>query len=178
MSTSYVIEPIDSKTIDQAYPLVRATGPAPLLDEWRQLCRSFDWPSIDHDVKGDREEIIVARNAQGYVKGLCVYSVRAHSTYGRVVDVPFFVVASAADGEGVAAELLNFLRSKCDESVCSGIRFWDASPDAWGKRLNPEQIRKTDHGLFMPALASANEMERALCARGIGNFEVIGRLSR
>lgn len=73
----------------------------------------------------------MARNAEGYVKGVCIYAVRDHATYGRLIDVPLFIVASAADGEGMTAVLLNFLRDKCDQSVCSGIQFWTLDREAW-----------------------------------------------
>ncbi len=71
-------------------------------------------------------------------------------------------MASAADGEGVTAELVGFLRSECDKSICSGIRFWTMKPEAWARRLPPKAIGRSDHGLFLRSLASAAEMERAL----------------
>ena len=178
MSGSYFVKPIDPKTIDQAYPLARIMTPALLTREWRQFCHSREAPDVGRQMASDREDIVVACNAEGYVKGLCVYTIRNHATYGRLLDVPFFVVASAADGEGVATELLNFLRCQCDESVCSGIRFWTMSPQTWAHRSKPEHIARSDHGLFMPALASAAEIETALCAHSIGNLEAIDRLSR
>jgi|GEM_PF-1482182 hypothetical protein len=178
MSRSYAIESISPATIDRTYLLARAAMPGLLAHEWRQFCRGHD-PSRIRATADDREEIALARNATGYVKGLCVYAVRTHPTYGRLLDVPFFVVASAADGEGVAAELLDFLRDKCDKFVCSGIRFWTMSPnEAWAGRLSPRHIARSDHGLFMPALASAAEIEQALLAHGVGAAEAIDRLSR
>jgi hypothetical protein len=178
MSASYVIEPIGEKTIDRTYPLARVIGPAFTLNEWREFCRVLELPRVRREAPVDSEEIVVALNAQGYVKGLCIYSIRDHATYGRVLDVPFVVAASAGDGEGVAAEVLDFLRSKCDKSVCSGIRFWTVSPETWDRRLNPDHIRRTDHGMFMPALASAADIERALCAHTIGAARAIDQLSR
>jgi hypothetical protein len=143
--------------------------------EWRQFCQAR---SNDRSGAAETERIVVAVNAKRYVKGLCVYSIRDHATYGRVLDVPFFVTASAADGEGVAAALIDFLRAKCDESVCSGIRFWTMNADTWARRLRPEHIARSDHGLFLPALASAAEIEEALCAHGIEEVEAIDQLSR
>jgi hypothetical protein len=178
MSASYVIEPISEKTIDRAYPLAKVIGPAFTLNEWREFCRAVELPRVRSEAPVDSEEIAVALNAQGYVKGLCIYSIRDHTTYGRLLDVSFFVAASAGDGEGVAAEVLDFLRSKCDQSVCSGIRFWTVGPDTWDRRLDPDHIRRTDHGVFMPALASAADIEKALCAHTIGPARAIDQLSR
>ena len=77
------------------------------------------------------------------------------ATYGRLVDVPLFIAFSAADGEGVVEELINFLMGKCDGSVCSGIRFWEMNRETWEDRHSPSYIERSDHGLFLPALAGA-----------------------
>lgn len=177
MSTSYVIESVGSKTIDRAYPLVKLVGPTLTLHEWREFCQDHAAPRI-HEAPGDKEEIVVALNKQGYVKGLCIYTVRDHGTYGRLLDVPFFVAASAADAEGVVAELLAFLHAECNQSVCSGIRFWTMGPETWSLRSRPEYIQRTDHGLFMPALSSVAGIEKALCTHTIGDAQLIGQFSR
>ena len=173
MSYSYTIEPIGPKTIDRAYPLAQTVIPALTQHEWRQCCHSNGRSSFDPEA--EREEIVVARNAERYVKGLCVYAIRDHASYDRVVDVPLFLAASAADGEGVTAELLDFLRTRCDRSVCSGIRFWMMDTETWRRRLRPEHIARTDHGLFLPALTSVGGIEKALLAQGLGAAAAIDR---
>jgi hypothetical protein len=177
MSATYIVEPIGQKTIDRAYPLVKPVMPRMLLHEWRQFCHSLEL-SRAPPIAAEREEVIIARNADNYVKGLCVYVVRDHTTYGRLIDVPFFVAASAADGEGVTLDLLDYLRAKCDSDICSGIRFWKVGPETWAHRLKPDHVARSDHGLFMPALASAAEIENALLAHGLGAAEAIDRFSR
>jgi hypothetical protein len=173
---TYTIEPIGPRTIDRAYPLAQAVIPALSQHEWRQCCHANGLSSLDPEAES--EEIVVAQNADGYVKGLCVYTIRDHASYGRLVDVPLFVAASATDGEGVTAELLDFLRIKCDRSVCSGIRFWAMDTETWSRRLRPEHIARTDHGLFLPALTSVAGIEKALLAQGLGAAEAIDRFSR
>jgi hypothetical protein len=125
----------------------------------------------------EREEVVVARNAKGYIKGLCMYVVRDHATYGRMIDVPVFIVASAADGEGVAEDLIDFLMSKCDRSVCSGIRFWGLNPEIWAHRLRPDYIARSDHGLFLPAVAGAGGVMK-LRAQVLSITQAIDRFSR
>jgi hypothetical protein len=97
--------------------------------------------------------------------------------YGRLIDVPFFIASSAADAEGVTKELIIFLRGKCDQSICSGIRFWLVDREAWANRLRPNQIARSDHGLFLPALASAAGIMKALRAHGLSVIQAIDRLS-
>ena len=178
MSPSYVVEPIGPETIDRAYPLAQAVIPALSKYEWWQFCRSPDVAEGRPSTDGEREEVVVARNAKGYVKGLCMYAIRDHATYGRLIDVPFFIASSAADGEGVTKELINFLRGKCDQSVCSGIRFWNMDRETWEHRLSSDHIARSDHGLFLPALASAAGIMKALRAHGLSVAQAIDRLSR
>ena len=174
MSPSYVVEPIGPETIDRAYPLAQAVIPALSMYEWWQFCRSPDFAEGRAETVGERED--VARNAKGYVKGLCIYAIREHATYGRLIDVPFFIASSAADAEGVTKELINFLRGKCDQSVCSGIRFWTMDRETWVRRLRSDHIARSDHGLFLPALASAAGI--MLRAHGLSVAQAIDRLSR
>ena len=176
MSPSYVVEPIGPETIDRAYPLAQAVTPALSIYEWWQFCRPPDFAEGCPSTVGEREEVVVARNAKGYVKGLCIYAIREHATYGRLIEVPFFIASSAADAEGVTKELINFLRGKCDQSVCSGIRFWTMDRETWVRRLRSDHIARSDHGLFLPALASAAGI--MLRAHGLSVAQAIDRLSR
>jgi hypothetical protein len=178
MSPSYFVEPIGPETIDRAYPLAQAVIPVLSINEWWQFCRSPDFAEGRSETVGEREEVVVARNAKGYVKGLCIYAIREHATYGRLIDVPFFIASSAADGEGVAGELIKFLRGKCDQSICSGIRFWIMDRETWAHRSRQDQIARSDHGLFLPALASTVGIMKALCAHGHSVGQAIDRLSR
>jgi hypothetical protein len=178
MSRSYLVEPIGPETIARAYPLIRAVVPDVAEHEWWQINRPHSVVKGRPATAGEREEVVVARNAEGYVKGLCIYAVRDHATYGRLIDVPFFIVAGAADGEGVTAVLIHFLRGKCDQSVCADIRFWTTDRETWAHRLRPDYIARSDHGLFLPALASTTGIMKALRAHGITAAEAIDRLSR
>ena len=178
MSRSYYIEPIGPKTMDRSYPLAQAVIPSLSKHEWSQFCLSSDFAVDRASTVGQEEVVVVARNAREYVKGLCIYAIRDHGIYGRLIDVPFFIASSAADGEGVTGELVNFLRGKCDQSVCSGIRFWTMDRETWANRLRPDQIARSDHGLFLPASASDTGIMKALSAHGLSLAQAIDRLSR
>ena len=178
MSPSYFVELIGPETIDGAYPLAQGVIPSISKHEWRQFCRSSEFAEGRPETVGEREEVVVARIAKGYVKGLCIYAIREHATYGRLIDVPFFIASSAADAEGVTKELINSLRGKCDQSVCSGIRFWGMDRETWAHRLRPDHITRSDHGLFIPALANTAGILKALCAHGHSVGQAIDRLSR
>jgi hypothetical protein len=151
---SYTVKPIGPDSVDRAYPLMRAVAPDLSPQEWRRFCRDG----------GQREETVLAINSKGYVKGLCIFGIRDHRHYGRLLDVPVFVVASAADAEGVGAELLQFLEATRDSEACSGVRFWNMGGETWDRRLSVDDMRRIDHGVFLPASASTDQIEKALAA--------------
>jgi hypothetical protein len=178
MTPSYLIEPIGRETIERAFTLANAVIPTLSKYEWMQSCHCSSVAEGGCAARREREGIVIVRNAKGYVKGLCMYAIRDHRTYGRVVDVPLFIVFSAADGEGVVDELINFLMGKCDGSVCSGIRFWEMNRETWEDRHSPSYIERSDYGLFLPALAGAAGGMKAFSARGLSIAQAIDRLSR
>src|SRR5271169_3723082 len=113
MSGCYIVEPIGPRTVGPAYLLARACGCALTLREWRALCQSLGSAPACDEGRGNGARALVARNAQGYVKGLCICSITDDSPCGRLLDVSIFVVVSAADPQRVTAELVGALRSEC-----------------------------------------------------------------
>src|SRR5271154_4440638 len=103
---SCLVEPIGPETIEMAFPLANAAIPTLPKHEWTQSCHCSSVAEGCCAARREREEILGARNAKGYVKGLCIYAVRAHAIYGRLIAVPFFIASSAADGEGVTGDLI------------------------------------------------------------------------
>ena len=178
MRKSYSIEPITSGAADRAYPLIRALAPAVMLDEWRQFCHAAASPFAADERASNREQAVLAVNSRKHIKGLCIYSIREHWFYGRLLDVPIFIAASAGDAHGVGTELLQFLQAVGNRSVCSGARFWTMGAEAWSRRHSEEEIRRMDHGVFVPALANFAQAESAESALMRAGPALIDRLSR
>jgi hypothetical protein len=166
LSSGYSVKPITPEAVDRTYPLMRAVAPSLGLHEWRQFCQNIASPLSGHEQAGEREEAVLAINSRGYVKGLCIYAIREHWFYGRLLDVPIFVAASAADATGVGAELLQFLQTTRDKAGCAGVRFWAMGSESWDRRLSKDDIHRTDHGTFMPVIENVAQLEEAL-AMGI-----------
>jgi hypothetical protein len=162
ISSGYSVKPITREAVDRTFPLMRAVAPALGLHEWRQFCQNIASPLSGHGQAGEEEEAVLAINSRGYAKGLCIYAIREHWFYGRLLDVPIFVVPSAADATGVGAELLQFLQTTRDNAGCSGVRFWAMGSESWDRRLNKNDIHMTDHGIFMPVIESVAQLEEVL----------------
>ena len=88
MPPSYLIEPIGPETIERAFPLANAVIPTLSKHEWMQSCHCSSVAEGRCAARREREEIVIARNAKGYVKGLCMYAIRDHRTYGRLSTFP------------------------------------------------------------------------------------------
>ncbi len=166
MSATYIIEPIGPRTMDRAYPLARVMSFAQSLEEWREFCISARSPAV----RNYRGRVVVASNESGFVKGVCIYSIRDHFLYGRVLDVPILIVASAADPIGVALDFVSFFRSECGRSNCSGVRFWTTRPETSIPSSPGEGFSPAGEGVFLSASASLAEMERAVDAYAIGHL--------
>jgi hypothetical protein len=178
MAKSYSIEPATLGTADRAYPLIRAVAPSVTLEEWRQFCQDAASPLAVDERASKREQAVLAIDSRKHVKGLCVYSIGEHWFYGRLLDIPVFIAASAADGHGVGVELLHFLQAQCSRSACSGARFWTMGAEAWRRRLSEEEVQRTDHGVFVPALANFAQIDNAEPALMRAGLALIDRPSR
>ncbi|MEJ0095095.1 MAG: hypothetical protein WDN46_17255 [Methylocella sp.] len=144
MDATYQIAELTTDRVDQAYPLIGAVAPALDLAAWRAFCRSI----IDRgDSRPDLDNVIVAMSPLGYIQGLCITTVREHAEGDRILDAPIFVVASAADSAGVAAELLDYLKAFGRAESCGCMRIWTLAHDNWTRRLSEGEIRRWDHGV-------------------------------
>lgn len=131
MNKNYAVSALSEDKVDRAFPLIRALEPDLDLDDWRRFCRE-GLGKTGHD--GSAGTVFVASNPRGYLQGLCVAALPEGEREARVLEVPIFIAASVADGEGVAAEMMEFLEAYGRDKVCGGIRIWPLDRDNW-KRL-------------------------------------------
>ena len=128
MASAYVVAPIKAAQVERAYCLIDAAGYDIGLDAWRQICaaalaRKYPSPFV--------EEIAVAENSLGYVKGIAILHVRHHERLGRYLSVPVFVIASAGDTRGVCGALLRYLSAMALDRHCGAIHVASLAPDRW-----------------------------------------------
>lgn len=151
MQATYTIGRITAAQIDRAYLLVNRVAPKLELDEWRAFCREI---LAQKRQAIDRDDIAIAVNPAGYVQGLCSHAVRKHPFHGRILDVPIFVVTSAADEAGIAGCLLEHLKELARQDACDAVRIWTLGQDDWSRPLRERQIDQPDHGVLMIPVAA------------------------
>ncbi len=146
--SAYRINRLDAERIDQTYPLVTLLAPTLGLDSWRTLCGTV----MNRERVG---EVIAATNPLGYIQGICLVAVR-NDTIGRLLDVPFTVIASAADEAGVVADMLAYLRKLGRAEGCSNLRIWTVEEDSWRRCLGERDLRAWEHGFLLPLVPTAD----------------------
>jgi hypothetical protein len=128
MVYGYSTHPITREQIDLAFMLVEAASLAVARPEWQSFCnRVIEW----RGATGLHDDVIVTTDAEGHVKGLFVTEMIQSLLFGRVLDVPVFITASAGDEDGVIMELLQAVRTKAREANCADIRIWTIGGESW-----------------------------------------------
>ncbi|HEV7258394.1 MAG TPA: hypothetical protein VGN82_11480 [Bosea sp. (in: a-proteobacteria)] len=119
MERAYKIAPITTEQVDAGYLLVSPLDRRLDVARWRSYCEKA---TSELGTAVGRQQIVVATNPRGYLQGLCVHAVVKHLVQGAILDVPVFVVASAADEIGVAAALFGDLCALAERLDCAAIR--------------------------------------------------------
>lgn len=138
MVYGYSTRPIAREQIDLAFILVDAAGLAIARREWQSFCsRVIEW----RGATGLHDDVIVTTDVDGHVKGLFVTEMIQSLLFGRVLEVPVFLTASAADEDGVITELLQAVRGKAREANCDDVRIWTLGGESWMRvtRSNPAE---------------------------------------
>lgn len=145
MQSTYKVGRIAPEQVDPAYLLISPVAPTLDLAAWRTFCGAVQ----RKDRHDGEDDVAVATNPRGYLQGLCAYAVRQHPFYGRILDVSIFIVTSAADEAGVAADLLRHLKVLARAEACGAIRIWTLGEDTWSRHVEGAEVSRTDHGLVL-----------------------------
>ncbi|MEI2297414.1 hypothetical protein [Ensifer sp. MJa1] len=145
MAFAYAVAPIKAAQIERAYCLIVAVGYDIALDAWRQICtaavmRKYPSPFV--------EEIAVAENSLGYIRGIAVLRARHSERRGRYLSIPVFAITSAGDAHGVCDALLRYLRARALDQHCVAMHIASIEPHRW-PAANGALDREED-GVFIP----------------------------
>lgn len=143
---SYEVARITAAQLDPAWLLVSRVEPALGLEQWRSRCGAL--LAVGEPEPG-AEAVLVATNGRGHVKGLCVAAARGDLLYGRLLDVPLFEVASAADEDGIASALIAALRRLARSASCAAIRVWKPDRESWSQHFQEHELRRFDLGALL-----------------------------
>lgn len=134
MAKAYETHPIAEEQIESAFLLARLSEPGLDLEGWRDRCLRSRWHGAG--------EIAVVSNPRGYVQGLAVIVRPGHYLPHDALEVPCFVVASAADETGVGQELFRYLADCARQAGCPSIHihFADDCEQILSADAAPEEV--------------------------------------
>ncbi|MEZ0000594.1 hypothetical protein [Sinorhizobium fredii] len=145
MAVGYSVGPVKHPQVDKTYRLIEAVGYDVDLQAWRDLCATAfarKWPTPY------AEEVVTAENPLGYITGVCIMRLVHNKTYGRMLDVPVFVVISAGDTRGASNALLGYLMAVAPNKHCGFIRVAALEPANWPG--STDMGRRNDRGILIP----------------------------
>jgi len=141
---AYSVGPIKRQQVDKAYRLIEAAGYNVDFQAWQDLCAmtfARNWPAPF------AEEVITAENPLGYVAGVCILRPMHDRMYGRVLEVPVFIVVSAGGTRAASNSLLGFLSASARNKNCGFIRVMSLEPDNWPRSTDVSRGRG---GILIP----------------------------
>ena len=116
MANPYIVRPLTTDQIAQAFPLLAVLDPDLTLERWTDYAAAFIEPSKD----GPRA-IMTVQNAQGYIYGLASCQRRCDLHHGCVLEVENFVSLDLTDNKVAANALLTVIESLAREWGCGHI---------------------------------------------------------
>ncbi|AFL52498.1 hypothetical protein USDA257_c39540 [Sinorhizobium fredii USDA 257] len=145
MAVAYTVGPIKRHQVDKAYRLIDAAGCHFDLEAWREFCAATvarECPALY--VEG----IVTAENPLGYIAGVCIMRPVQNEIYGRMLDVPVFIIISAGDTRGVANSLVEYFMAVARKYNCGFIRVAALDPTDWpGSRAT---LPRDGRGILIP----------------------------
>lgn len=130
---AYSVRPIAESDILPSQLLVEGGGIGVGLEEWRVFARRIiEW----RGATGLNDEVHVAVDDGGVIKGLAFSQAIQSLLFGRMLDAPVFLTASAADEDGVIMALLDKLSERARSSGCRQLRIWSPGGEAWRRVAN------------------------------------------
>ncbi|PZM10032.1 hypothetical protein [Rhizobium tubonense] len=143
---TYDVIQIGPAEVDHAFLLIEPVSSHLGLTAWRDFCSQLDRRASNAP---HLEQVWIAVNPLGRTQGLALSKLGDDPAYGRTLDVPIFVVASAADESGVSGALIVKLGRVAEERECRSIRFWTVGRDSWSRCMQASDYQRWNHGVRM-----------------------------
>jgi hypothetical protein len=141
---AYSVRPIAESDILSTQLLVEGGRIGVGAEEWRIFIRRIiEW----RGATGLHDEVHVAVDLGGVIKGLVVSQAIQSLLYGRTLDAPVFLTASAIDEDGVIIALLEKLSERARAAGCRQTRIWSPGGQAWRRVAEKVEGAVTFEGL-------------------------------
>ena len=117
MRSPYIVRPLTTIQIAQAFPLLVILEPELTLDRWSDYASAFIEPSPGAEPR----RIMTVQSAEGYIYGLASCRRRCDLHHGCVLEVENFVSLDLTGNKVAANALLKVIESLAREWACRRI---------------------------------------------------------
>ena len=114
----FQLSPLRGDRILQAYPLVRASGGALSIEEWRAYVKAMLGTRARD---GHCCDIVGIRSTNGYLRGMCTYHAKPDLHHGRTLDVEYFVLESVYSPREIISVLKAGVENEARKLGCNAI---------------------------------------------------------
>jgi hypothetical protein len=122
VGSGYTVRNVSARELEQAFDLFRLADPDMEQEEWQAFCAPSG--GTEGSLTPFHHRVLVAVGPTGHVRAVCVLEAAQSDRDGGAVNIPTFVVGSAADPDGVLIALLRALVAICQESGYRRLRIW------------------------------------------------------
>ena len=117
MPNPYIVRPLTTAQVAQAFPLLVVLEPGLTLDRWSDYASAFVESAPDTEPR----QIMTVQNSQGYIYGLASCRRRCDLQHGCVLEVENFVSLDLTGNKVAANALLAVIESLAREWDCGRI---------------------------------------------------------
>ena len=118
MTQHYQIAVLTPADVMRSYAVMQVVVPSLDLATWKGLTAT----------EQQRSGWAVAKDGNGYIRGVMRMTPMKHPELGDLLDVPVFATISLIDESGVSRELIDFTRQLAEEEGCHTVRLWRRAP--------------------------------------------------
>ncbi len=118
---AFRISTLHARDVPRAYVLVERLIPGTALEGWTELTASA----------AQRRAWLVAKDLEGYVRGICHAVVRGDGDHRRQLEVPLIASVSLTEGKEITAALFRAAKAMAVREACPLVHVWTALPPDW-----------------------------------------------
>ena len=138
MSDYFVVKPLTSEQIPQAFALVSIFDECLSQDAWCEYAAAV----VEKTGNGPGCGIMTAQSEEGYIYGLSVHHLKNELLRGRVLEIENFVVADLIGAKTATGLLLESLESiaRAQQCRCMSLRLLNPAMRKWLRRSNGSRL--------------------------------------
>lgn len=135
---AFKVSTLTPRDITRAYTLMERVMPGLDLEQWIAATATI----------APRAAWFVAKDNDGYVRGICHVAVRGEGDLRRQLEVPLIITVSLTESQEMEDALYSAARAFGVRQSCVRVHVWTAIPSSWTVLVDYLDHGPWDHGLI------------------------------